>query len=258
MHMDWTLHFTTLIAIDTIGLIIKPISYWHAVQTAHIISITSLFRNSDPTFEKSWLGWKSTPKHDYFCRYSLLAGITQGTRWLSELERWTGDRVVKSSNPAAATYSLQNFGNCVYPTLPVSFGGDTKSRRSLLSGVCARGSKRSHQSALEMCNLSWTPSPTYRDHTSSWTTLELFRVLSCEHDVFQIISPVNVVRWPLVGTNVHKMVIFRLNHLVMWSERLKCIVGSALSAVHADFSYPGTTSYSGALILLSSRFSFLK
>ena len=29
--------------------------------------------------------------------------------------------------------------------------------QSLLSGVYARGSKRSHQSALEMCNLSWTP-----------------------------------------------------------------------------------------------------
>ena len=41
--------------------------------------------------------------------------------------------------------------------ISVSFGGDTKSRRSLLSGVYVRGSKRSHQSALEMCNLSWTP-----------------------------------------------------------------------------------------------------
>ena len=28
--------------------------------------------------------------------------------------------------------SLRNFGNSVYPALPVSFGGDTKSRRSLL------------------------------------------------------------------------------------------------------------------------------
>ena len=46
--------------------------------------------------------------------------------------------------------SLRNFGNSVYPpALPVSFGGDTKSRRSLLSSVYARGSKRSHQSALE-------------------------------------------------------------------------------------------------------------
>ena len=45
-----------------------------------------------------------------------------------------------------------NFGNFLYPTLPVSFGRDTKSRWSLLSGVYARGSKRPHQSALEMCN----------------------------------------------------------------------------------------------------------
>ena len=36
-----------------------------------------------------------------------------------------------------------------YPALPVYFGGDSKSRRSLLSGVYARGSKRPHQSALE-------------------------------------------------------------------------------------------------------------
>ena len=55
-----------------------------------------------------------------------------------------------------------NFGNFLYPTLPVSFGRDTKSRWSLLSGVYARGSKRPHQSALEMCNcrgLSNSPPP---------------------------------------------------------------------------------------------------
>ena len=34
-------------------------------------------------------------------------------------------------------------------SLPVSFVGDTKRHRSLLSGVYARGAKRSHQSALE-------------------------------------------------------------------------------------------------------------
>ena len=74
----------------------------------------------------------------------------------SGLERWTGDRVVLGSNPAAAT-SHRNFGNSVHPALPVSFGWYTKSCWSLLSGVYARGSKMSHQSALEMCNLSWTP-----------------------------------------------------------------------------------------------------
>ena len=57
--------------------------------------------------------------------------------------------MVQGSNPTAENVSLRNFGNSVYPALPVSFGGDTKSRRSLLSGVYARGSKRSHQSALE-------------------------------------------------------------------------------------------------------------
>ena len=45
--------------------------------------------------------------------------------------------------------SLRNFGNSVYPPLPVSFGWDTKSRWSLQSGVYARGSKRTHQSARE-------------------------------------------------------------------------------------------------------------
>ena len=72
-----------------------------------------------------------------------------GGQWPSGLERWTGDRTVRGSNPTAENFSLRNFGNSVYPALPVSFGGDTKSRRSLLSGVYARGSKRSHQSALE-------------------------------------------------------------------------------------------------------------
>ena len=69
--------------------------------------------------------------------------------WVRALA-WAGHRTVSrpGSNPATVT-SLRNFGNSVYPALSVSFGGDTKSRRSLLSGVYARGSKRSHQSALE-------------------------------------------------------------------------------------------------------------
>ena len=48
--------------------------------------------------------------------------------------------MVLCSNPAAAT-SLLNFDNSVYHALPVSFGGDTKNRRSLLSGVYAMESK---------------------------------------------------------------------------------------------------------------------
>ena len=62
--------------------------------------------------------------------------------WVRALA-WTGDQVV----PASAT-SFRNFGNSVYPSLSVSFGGDTKRRRSLLSGVYARGSKIARQSAL--------------------------------------------------------------------------------------------------------------
>ena len=42
----------------------------------------------------------------------------------SGLERWTGDRVVLGSNPAAPT-SLRTFSNSVYPALPMSFGGDS-------------------------------------------------------------------------------------------------------------------------------------
>ena len=70
------------------------------------------------------------------------AAITLIARWPSGLKRWTRDRVVLASNPAAAT-SLRNFANSVNLALPVSFGGYTKSRRSVLSGEYARGSKQS-------------------------------------------------------------------------------------------------------------------
>ena len=53
-------------------------------------------------------------------------------RWPSGLERRTGDRVDLGSNPAGTT-SLWNLGNSVYPTLPVSFGGDTNSHHTLLA-----------------------------------------------------------------------------------------------------------------------------
>ena len=66
-----------------------------------------------------------------------------GMLWPSGLEHSTCDRVVQGLNPTG-TASLRNFGNSVYPTLPVSLGGDAKRQRSLLSGVYARGSNRSH------------------------------------------------------------------------------------------------------------------
>ena len=39
---------------------------------------------------------------------------------------------------------LETFGNFFYPTLPMYFRRDTKSRWSFLFGVYARGSKRCH------------------------------------------------------------------------------------------------------------------
>ena len=68
------------------------------------------------------------------------------------LERAIDNRVVAGSNPTEAD---GNFGNFQNPTLPVSFGRDTKNRWSLLSGVYVRGSKTYHTG--EMSNLSWTP-----------------------------------------------------------------------------------------------------
>ena len=83
-----------------------------------------------------------------------------GGRWPSALERRpaTGRSMVRV--PLRKNFSLRNFGNSVYPALPVSFGGDSKSRRSLLSGVYDRGSKRSHQSALECVTVVDSTPPT--------------------------------------------------------------------------------------------------
>ena len=38
-------------------------------------------------------------------------------RVAAPLERWTGDRIGLGSSPAAATYSLRNFSNSVYPSV---------------------------------------------------------------------------------------------------------------------------------------------
>ena len=57
----------------------------------------------------------------------------RGGRWPSGLERWLGLATGRSrpgSNPTSENVSLRNFGNSIYPALPVSFGGDTNSRGS--------------------------------------------------------------------------------------------------------------------------------
>ena len=79
-----------------------------------------------------------------------------GAWWPSGL-RWLGlatGRYRPGSNPAAAT-SLRNFGNCVYPALPVSFGK-------------GRGSKRSYQSALECAPPTLNPRPSDTDTHCQW------------------------------------------------------------------------------------------
>ena len=87
------------------------------------------------------------------------------------------------------------FGNSVYPALPVSFGGDTKSRWSLLSGVYARGSKRSHQSALEMCNFSWNP-PVLKSATIQRKTLPKTKHGRREHKLLELIFIKHIIAVP--------------------------------------------------------------
>ena len=81
---------------------------------------------------------------------SMLIDRIAVAEWVRTLA-WNGDRTFLAGFEPhfGKNVSLRNFGNSVYPSLPVSFGWDTKSHLSLLSGVYARESKRSHQSALE-------------------------------------------------------------------------------------------------------------
>ena len=63
-------------------------------------------------------------------------------------ERWSHGKYCRTANRGYGGSShlppIRNIGIFVHLTLPVSFGRDIKSRWSLLSGVYARGSKRSH------------------------------------------------------------------------------------------------------------------
>ena len=86
-----------------------------------------------------------------------------GARWPSGLDWRPGGPGFESHSGNFAS----ELGNSVYPGLPVSFGGDTVSRWPILSGVYARGSKRPHQSALEMCNLSLTPPLLEKDNSKN-------------------------------------------------------------------------------------------
>ena len=63
-------------------------------------------------------------------------------------ERWLRGKASDCQSRGVVVQShlppFRNLGNFVHVSLPVSFGRDTKSRWSLLSGVYAGGSKRSH------------------------------------------------------------------------------------------------------------------
>ena len=122
----------------------------NCTESKHNFSLPPQKHSHMPTQNQTPSLHNTSSSHLRICQHHLgPTYILHSARWPSGLERWTGDRTVRGSNPTAENFSLRNFGNSVYPALPVSFGGDTKSRRSLLSGVYARGSKRPHQSALE-------------------------------------------------------------------------------------------------------------
>ena len=69
---------------------------------------------------------------------NLQTSPISGVRW-SSVGISVGGTGVQNHLPP-----FQNLGNFIHPTLPVSFGRDTKSSWSLLPGVYASGSKRSH------------------------------------------------------------------------------------------------------------------
>ena len=111
--------------------------------------------------------------------------MSLGARWPSGLERWLDwwpHSPGRVRIPLRKT-SLRNFGSSVNPALPVSLGGDTKSRRSLLSGVYARGSKRSHQSALECVTVVNSTTHSKPPHRSAIVALAYMpcRVLPIKH-----------------------------------------------------------------------------
>ena len=75
-------------------------------------------------------------------RLERCGAMASGARFAQWLER--RGLPTEGSRVRILVELLRNFDNAVYPTLPVSFKIDPKSRWSLLSGVYARESKISH------------------------------------------------------------------------------------------------------------------
>ena len=87
------------------------------------------------------------------------------------VERRTVNRGDGGSIPPTTVTKLRQF--LFTPHLPVSFGRDTKNRWSLLSGVYARGSKRSHTggkcvTCSGLTNSRWTLNALQRAPSSIW------------------------------------------------------------------------------------------
>ena len=68
----------------------------------------------------------------------------QGSSPPVNLEDQGSSPPVNLEDQGSSPPAFRNLRNLVHSTLPMSFGRDTKSRWSLLPGVYARGSKRSH------------------------------------------------------------------------------------------------------------------
>ena len=93
--------------------------------------------------------------------------LLRGVRWMSGLERWLDWR---PGGPGLVRTPLRQlrFGTLAIPFTPLCQCLSEEIIKaagpfylvSISTGVYARGSKRSHQFALEMSNLSWTPPPT--------------------------------------------------------------------------------------------------
>ena len=82
--------------------------------------------------------------------------------WVRVLARLATGLSWPGSNPTAENFASELW-QFRLPRFASVFRGDTRSRRSILSGVYARGSKRSHQSAPEFVTVVDSPPITLRE-----------------------------------------------------------------------------------------------
>ena len=127
---------------------------------------------------------------------------TSGGRWPSELERWTGDRVVQGSNPAVATYSLRNFGNSVYPAFKAALcqclSEETLKAVGPFYLVSILGEVKDPTSLHWKCVACRGPPNPLLD-TSSWTTLEISLKTFVCYPVNMMCSKSNQIKTTLVS-----------------------------------------------------------